>query len=361
MHHSKNSYHLERGLRRSLDQEMIEGVGQEVTIEGVDQEVMIEEVSQEVSQEGMIEGVEIVVLEVMIEEVEIGIQEVMIEEISQEVMIEVEIIEIVEKVVVTEENDQEFMIVKAVINGPNQINTAFIIIIAKIKNIQKLFQEFIKQNLELDNTSPFIDDKDQSQDLLSQNHSRVQGQSSQSRSKTKQPSQNYSRSLKQSNQSYSQVQDRYGQNNLEVQDQSFQDIRLKYLHVTDLPNDLKSALRIQDEDIKITEGVGDPVIMFFKDQDLLPITNNNLYHSSENSETDEENPSEKTKDYCKGFEMKRARTYDTDYYEKEQSKPFQAPDWTINGYRGSLRTAIQNACCEQPSQISDCEDTNADY
>ncbi|CAG8537418.1 9202_t:CDS:2 [Racocetra fulgida] len=185
----------------------------------------------------MIEGVEIVVPKVMIEEVEIGIQEVMIKEISQEVMIEVEIVEIVEKVVVTEENDQEFMIVKAVIN-----------------DIQKLFQEFIKQNLKLDNTSLFIDYKDQSQDLL-----------------------------------------------------------------------VKIVQEFKVNQAKVDQKPNSP---------------------------------------------KRARTYDTDYYEKEQSKPFQAPDWTINGYRGSLRTAIQNACCEQsstmlfqtnsqentqrPSQISDC-------
>ncbi|CAG8781053.1 109_t:CDS:1, partial [Dentiscutata erythropus] len=69
-----------------------------------------------------------------------------------------------------------------------------------------------------------------------------------------------------------------------------------------------------------------------------------------------------------------------DYYKKEQTKPFQAPNWIISEYKGILRVAIQNACGKWLSvalpqqlvlnpqkntqislQISDCENTNAAY
>ena len=48
---------------------------------------------------------------------------------------------------------------------------------------------------------------------------------------------------------------------------------------------------------------------------------------------------------------KRTRIYDNDsFYDKEQSKPFQAPKWTVSGYNGSLKTAVQKACAERSSE-----------
>lgn len=37
------------------------------------------------------------------------------------------------------------------------------------------------------------------------------------------------------------------------------------------------------------------------------------------------------------------------YYSKELEAPFQAPRWTLSGYQGSLKAAVQNACGEIPS------------
>ncbi|CAI2189030.1 13545_t:CDS:1, partial [Funneliformis geosporum] len=44
---------------------------------------------------------------------------------------------------------------------------------------------------------------------------------------------------------------------------------------------------------------------------------------------------------------KRLRAYDyINFYEKEQTRPFQTPKLTINNYKDSLKMAIQNACIE---------------
>ena len=37
------------------------------------------------------------------------------------------------------------------------------------------------------------------------------------------------------------------------------------------------------------------------------------------------------------------------YYDKEPSNPFQAPKWTISGYSGTLKEAVQAACMKRSS------------
>jgi len=47
---------------------------------------------------------------------------------------------------------------------------------------------------------------------------------------------------------------------------------------------------------------------------------------------------------------KRLRIHDNvNYYDKEPSNPFQAPRWTISGYSGTLKAAVQEACMEHSS------------
>ncbi|CAG8662760.1 16927_t:CDS:2 [Dentiscutata erythropus] len=183
-------------------------------IEIVDQKAMIEEI-EIVDQEVMIEEVEIVDQKAMIEEIEIVDQEVIIEEIEivdQEVMIEE--IKIVNQEVMKGEDDQ-VMIAEV----DNQISS-----IMQNKEIQKLFKEFLNQKLNSDNISSYIN----KEDLLSQNHSRSQEQSSQ-------------RSPRQSNQSYFQIQDR---TSLQEGSSSL-NIRSKYLDLTNLSNNLLVALRLK--------------------------------------------------------------------------------------------------------------------
>ncbi|CAG8839548.1 16434_t:CDS:2, partial [Racocetra persica] len=130
-----------------------------------------------VSQEGMTKGVEIVIQEVMIEEVEIVTQEVMTKDISQEGITEG--VEIVIQEIMIERVDSHL---KSYVRSRDSRNNQKrcrdkrdrrIYNSESNKDIQKLFQNFINQDLELDN--------------ISQNRLRVQDQSSQSQSKTQQP------------------------------------------------------------------------------------------------------------------------------------------------------------------------------
>src|SRR5579864_7582131 len=38
------------------------------------------------------------------------------------------------------------------------------------------------------------------------------------------------------------------------------------------------------------------------------------------------------------------------FYEKEQSLPFQALKWTVRGYKGSLKAAVEDACSKRSSK-----------
>jgi hypothetical protein len=47
---------------------------------------------------------------------------------------------------------------------------------------------------------------------------------------------------------------------------------------------------------------------------------------------------------------KRTRIYDNvNTHDKESTAPFQAPKWTIDGYKGSLKIAVRKACSERSS------------
>lgn len=41
-----------------------------------------------------------------------------------------------------------------------------------------------------------------------------------------------------------------------------------------------------------------------------------------------------------------------DFYNKEMDAPLQAPKWTLGGYKGSLKAAIQEACRSIPRRVS---------
>lgn len=47
---------------------------------------------------------------------------------------------------------------------------------------------------------------------------------------------------------------------------------------------------------------------------------------------------------------KRDRIRDTVPYDKEQLSPFQAPKWTLSGYNGSLKVAVESACTKRSSK-----------
>jgi len=42
-----------------------------------------------------------------------------------------------------------------------------------------------------------------------------------------------------------------------------------------------------------------------------------------------------------------------DFYSKETDAPLQAPKWTLGGYKGSLKAAIQEACKYIPGRVSE--------
>ena len=42
-----------------------------------------------------------------------------------------------------------------------------------------------------------------------------------------------------------------------------------------------------------------------------------------------------------------------DFYNKETDAPLQAPKWTLGGYKGSLKAAIQEACKSIPGRVSE--------
>ncbi|CAB5394973.1 unnamed protein product [Rhizophagus irregularis] len=173
----------------------------------------------------------------------------------------------------------------------------------------------------------------------------------------------------------------------------------KYIHINDLPQDLRNVVRqketsFQDEqarrkhmnskrnDKRINRAnvidhlkeINDPLVKMFKIKELLPIKSNSLYHSPEISETDDETPGQRKivtrdlkwrsstlqyflRDYIDHIfsesskvPKKRTRIHDSvNFYDKERTKPFQAPNWTISGYTGSLKMAVQKACIERSS------------
>src|SRR5579859_90336 len=48
---------------------------------------------------------------------------------------------------------------------------------------------------------------------------------------------------------------------------------------------------------------------------------------------------------------KWSHIYDpANFYEKEQSSPFQAPKWMVRGYKGSLKVAVEDACSKRSSK-----------
>ncbi|CAG8788565.1 19645_t:CDS:2 [Dentiscutata erythropus] len=226
----------------------------------------------------------------IIEAMKIAIQEVIIEGVEivdQKVMIEE--IEIVDQEVMIEEI--EILPISKEPYLDRQVEKNQISSIMQGKEIQKLFKEFLNQKLNSDNISLYID----KEDLLGQNHSRPQERSSQ-------------KSLRRSNQGYSQIQDRTSPQ----EGSSSSNVRFKYLDLTDLPDNLLAALRKRKNRANTIEY-------------LVTIT----------SKTDEENPTGEQKVIVKDLKWRSDTT----------------PDWTISGYEGSLKTAIQNACAERSSSV----------
>ena len=48
---------------------------------------------------------------------------------------------------------------------------------------------------------------------------------------------------------------------------------------------------------------------------------------------------------------KWTRVYDTNFYEKEPSAPFQPPKWAISNYQGSLKDIVDKACKNRSSNV----------
>ncbi|CAB4491859.1 unnamed protein product [Rhizophagus irregularis] len=85
----------------------------------------------------------------------------------------------------------------------------------------------------------------------------------------------------------------------------------KYIYINDLPQDLRNAIRLR-------YFLRDYIDRIFSESSKVP--------------------------------KKRTRIHDSvNFYDKERTKPFQAPNWTISGYTGSLKTAVQKACIERSS------------
>ncbi|RGB32160.1 hypothetical protein C1646_790926 [Rhizophagus diaphanus] len=139
----------------------------------------------------------------------------------------------------------------------------------------------------------------------------------------------------------------------------FQDEQARRKHMNSRRNDIK---------------IDDPLVKMFKIKELLPIKSNSLYHSPEILETNDENPGQKkivTRDlkwrsstlryflrdyidriFSKSSKVLKKRTQihnSINFYDKERTKLFQAPNWTISGYTSSLKTAVQKACMERSS------------
>src|SRR5579859_2123249 len=48
---------------------------------------------------------------------------------------------------------------------------------------------------------------------------------------------------------------------------------------------------------------------------------------------------------------KWSRIYNpANFYEKEQSSPFQAPKWTVRRYKDSLKVTVEDACSKRSSK-----------
>ncbi|PKY57595.1 hypothetical protein RhiirA4_429099 [Rhizophagus irregularis] len=152
---------------------------------------------------------------------------------------------------------------------------------------------------------------------------------------------------------------------------SFQDEQARRKHMNSRRNDKRIN---RANVINHLKEIDDPLVKMFKIKELLPIKNNSLYHSPEISETDDENPGQRKivtrdlkwrsstlryflRDYIDRIfselskvPKKRTRIHDSvNFYDKERTKPFQAPNWTISGYTGSLKMAVQKACIERSS------------
>ncbi|PKY34831.1 hypothetical protein RhiirB3_454935, partial [Rhizophagus irregularis] len=121
---------------------------------------------------------------------------------------------------------------------------------------------------------------------------------------------------------------------------SFQDEQARRKHMNSRRNDKRTNRANVIDHLK---EIDDPLVKMFKIKELLPIKSNSLYHSLEISEMDDENLE---------FHITISDIsifIFVNFYDKERTKPFQAPNWTISGYTGSLKTAVQKACIERSS------------
>ncbi|GBC51627.2 hypothetical protein GLOIN_2v1773218 [Rhizophagus irregularis DAOM 181602=DAOM 197198] len=117
---------------------------------------------------------------------------------------------------------------------------------------------------------------------------------------------------------------------------SFQDEQARRKHMNSRRNDKRTNRANVIDHLK---EIDDPLVKMFKIKELLPIKSNSLYYSPEISETDDENPGQR-----------KIVTRDLKWRSStERTKPFQASNWTISGYTGSLKTAVQKACMERSS------------
>ena len=49
-----------------------------------------------------------------------------------------------------------------------------------------------------------------------------------------------------------------------------------------------------------------------------------------------------------------------DFYNKEMNAPFQTAKWTLGGYKGSLKAAIQEACKSIPCSVEQRQQQTSD-
>ncbi|CAB5383755.1 unnamed protein product [Rhizophagus irregularis] len=176
----------------------------------------------------------------------------------------------------------------------------------------------------------------------------------------------------------------------------------KYIHINDLPQDLRNAVKRQifwivdriptKEQLKLDETFDSqqnlvnntivPTIMKTLDLDMYPISEAIVYDMIHNrhkyqreeflkkqKETSFQDEQARRKhmnsrrndlryflrDYIDRIfsesskvSKKRTQIHDSvNFYDKEWTKPFQAPNWTISGYTGSLKMAVQKACMKR--------------
>jgi hypothetical protein len=152
--------------------------------------------------------------------------------------------------------------------------------------------------------------------------------------------------------------------------------------------------------IKRLQLADDQLIKQFQSTDLQPILDNNLYHSPEDSETDQETDEnlivvkdlkwrsstvsvsfffenfvrfytnyiiklrQFLRDYIDRFVAERSRTpkkrtriFSTNFNEKELSAPFSSPKWTLSGYSGRLKDVVQSIRDAEDTEKETAEDT----